>query len=893
MDRETLAKWLRMRRRPDEGLTEELDEHRMQLEEEYRARGLPDGEARRQAGLKLGTQPAVRERVRDESWLVAWENVWRDTRLGLRSLRRHPVFAIATVLTLALGIGANTLVFTLLYGLILRGLPVAAPERLARISVSMPDQPSSRLGLPYPMLRVLARESSSLEDVSGWATSNVAIKDAEGALRQEQAGLVTGNGFRLLGLRAYAGRLIEESDDRPGGGHGGWAMVLAHSFWRDRFGADPAVIGRSMQVYGEPVTVVGVAPREFTGLWAGNRPAAYLPAHFFNVQVGRDVLNTPGSYLYISAVGRLKPGVKLEQASAEMGAQQESWFREFFSSRERRPAVPGTRILVESARTGLPTFESNAYASPLALMQGLTGIVLLLCCVNVSGLMLVRVEQRQREFSIRTAIGAGRARLIRQYLTESLTIALAGAACGGWAAWYGVDWLAGFFRSPMSGYGLALQPDATVFGVTSALAIVAALTAGLYPAWRAGSTTAGDVLRSRTSFGRGGIIGRFFVPVQVALSLVLVTLAALLSQSLQRLRTEDPGFALDRVTIQTAPFHLLRVTGEAKLDLYDRMTERMERTRRIEAASFTWYTPMTGYQASAIFETGGGNSRQTLTYNNVGPGYFRTMGIKLVAGREFLRGERRDDICVINEAAAQKLFPGGGPAIGGFVTTADEKQFPQTLRCRVVGVAGSAKFAQLREPPQATVYYPIGTSTLPKAWNLVFLINAPNKAQAMAAYREALEELSPVTPLVLFATLREQMDAALGSERAVTTLCNVFGGLSLFLCAIGLYAMLSTSVARRTGEMGVRLALGAERGVVIRMVLSDAMRLVGSGLAAGVLGLVGVVGYAKSLLYGVSAFDPLTLTLCVLTILGVAAAAAIWPARRAAAVDPVVALRAE
>lgn len=892
MDHKTLTNWLRIQRRPDEGLAEELDEHRVQLEEEYRARGLSAGEARRQARLTLGAQPSIRERVRDESWLVVWEDVWRDTRLGLRSLRRHPVFAIATILTLAVGIGANTLVFTLLHGLLMRTLPVTAPERLARISMTMPDLPSSRLGLPYPMFAEMANGNSSFEDVSGWTMGSVAIKDADGSLRQEQAGLLTGNGFRILGLRAHAGRLIEEGDDKPGGGPGGWSMVLSYSVWRDRFAADPAVIGRSMQVYGEMVTVVGVAPREFAGVWTGNRPAAFLPMHFMNVLIGRDVLHAPGGYLSIPSVARLRPGATIEQANAEMTTRQAEWLRQYFSARERRPAVPGARIIVETARTGLPTFESTSYASPLALMQGLAGIVLLLCCVNVSGLMLVRVEHRQREFAIRTAIGAARSRLIRQYLTESLTVAFAGAACGGWAAWYGVDWLAGFFRSPNSGYALALQPDGTVFGVTSALAVVAALVAGLLPAWRAGSSVAVDALRSRTSFGRTGS-GRLFVPVQVALSLVLVTLAGLMSQSLQRLRTEDPGFALDRVTIQTAPFHMLRMTGEAKLDLYERMTERMELSRRIESASFTWYTPMTGYQASAQFETSGANTRQTMTYNSVGPGYFRTMGIKLVAGREFQRGERRDDVCVINEAAAQKLFQGDGSAIDRFVTTADEKQFPQSLRCRVVGVAASAKFAHLREPPQATVYYPVGASVLPKAWNLVFLINAPNKAQAIAAYREALEELSPVTPLVLFATLREQMDAALGSERAVTTLCNLFGGLSLFLSAIGLYAMLSTNVSRRTGEMGVRLALGAERGAVARMVLGDALRLVGSGMAVGAVALAAVAGYAKSLLYGVSAFDPLTLALSVFTIFAVGAAAAIWPALRAAAVDPAVALRAQ
>jgi predicted permease len=551
-------------------------------------------------------------------------------------------------------------------------------------------------------------------------------------------------------------------------------------------------------------------------------------------------------------------------------------------------------LRVESARTGLPTFFGRTYSQPLFLMQGLVAIVLLLCAVNVGGLMMSQVHARRHEFAVRTAIGAARWRLVRQHLTESCVIALLGAALGAAMAWHGTTLLQRFFRDPMWFEGLSLTPDRAVFAITGVFAVLTTLLFGVVPAWRAGRTDPGMLLKTRgATGGRRRIAGRAFVPVQVALSLVLVAVATLMAQSLLRLRGEPTGFDLRHVTIQTPPFNLLPQRGDARLDVYQHMVDRLEQLPGMQSAAVTWYTPMTGGQADGTFQPLVDRPQDyKLAFNQVGPGYFRTMKTAILAGREFERNERQTDVCVLNQSAAGSLFPHQQP-LGRYVRSADPKQFPEPVTCRVVGVAEDAKFGRLREPPPRTIYFPITAARLQDAGNLVFLMNSGTKAQAIAAYRQALKEIAPSIPLVLFATLEEQMNAALGSESALALMSAVFGGMALFLSALGLYGLLSSSVTQRTGEIGVRIALGAQRGTVLRMILEDAFRLLAVGVALGGVGLALLVGFVRRLLYGISAYDPVSLGATAALLALVTLAAAALPALRAAAVDPAETLRAE
>ncbi len=837
-----------------------------------------------------------------KNWLALFWNAvegWRrDFALGLRALRQKPVFCFTAIFTLALGIGANTAIFTVLYGLLLRSLPVPDPQQLARISLVSAASTGRATAsfIPYRMLQGLRREQHSFSDISAWNSSGVPMEDNDGTLRVYNVGFVSGNAFPVLELRPYFGRLIAPSDDVRGGPPEGWPTVLSYGFWKERFGGDSRTVGKQIKIANTIVNVVGIAPPDFEGVFPGFDVKLYLPLQFVTVLSGRDVLNPPTSFALSSAIGRLRPGVSLDQANAEIAVYQPQLLHQFIPAQfQHLPFYEKASLRVDSARTGLPTFFGQAYAAPLYLMQGLVGLVLLLCCVNVGGLMVSSVHARAREFAVRTAIGAPRWRLIRQYLAESFVLAFAGAALGAAAAWYGNGFLLQFFRDPNMGEWLTVHPDKAVFLVTAIFAVLTTLLFGSVPAWMAGRSDPEILLKSRTTTGsRRGAPGRAFLPVQVALSLVLVTVAALLSQSLVRMRGEYTGFDVNHVTIQTPPFNLLPQKGDAKLDVYQRMVDRIEQMPGIRSAAVTWTTPMTGYEATASFQamTEGANPPEDshMTYNDVGPGYFRTMRTKIIAGREFQRNERRRDVCVLNESAATYLFP-HQQALGRYVTSADRDKFPDGMTCRVIGLAEDAKFASLREPPPRTIYFPLTSDAL--RGNLVFLMNSGTKAEAVAAYSKALAEIAPTIPLVLFATLEEQMDAALGSQRAITALCNFFGALALFLSAIGLYGLLSSMVAQRTAEIGVRMALGAQRRTVLWIVFSEALRLLGAGVVLGGAALFLAMRFVRNMLYGVAAFDPVTLAATAALLTMVALAAGLFPALRAASVDPMEALRAE
>jgi predicted permease len=387
-----------------------------------------------------------------------------------------------------------------------------------------------------------------------------------------------------------------------------------------------------------------------------------------------------------------------------------------------------------------------------------------------------------------------------------------------------------------------------------------------------------------------------FVPVQVGLSLVLVALATLLSQSVVKLRSEYTGFDLDHVTIQTSPMHTLNLKGEVKLNLYQRMVDRLQEMPAMNSATAVSQTPMTGEKLTGDFlaVSNGPNSPEDtqMPYNDVGAGYFRTIQTRIIAGREFEKSDRQLDVCILNQSAANFFFPGQSP-IGQYVRSRKTTDFEDEFSCRVIGLAEDAKFFDLRQAPPRTIYLPLSLKRIDRLGNLVFLMNTPKKSQAVDAFRTTIEEIAPTIPLVLFVTLREQMDAALGSQELITLLANFFGLLALLLSALGLYGLLSAGLAQRTSEIGVRVALGASRGSVLRMILGEAIILLVWGLALGGLTLVFTARFVVTMLYGVTVHDPLTLTAVIATLTVVTIAAAAIPAFRAASINPIDALRSE
>ena len=883
--------------RSDSDLEDELRVHMEMQAEDNRAEGMSAVEAERRAHLLLGRTPALIEKVRDQEIVVMLESWYRDLLFGFRAIRKNPVFCITAILTLALGIGANTAIFALLYGLLLRSLPVPEPRQLVHIRVVSPATHTDNSSIPYRMIKQFGLEQHSLAGISLWRPAGVTMLDTEGSMRVYSVDLVSGNAFSLLGVNPYLGRMISPRDDVHGGPAEGWPAVLSYGFWTEHFGADPQIAGKQMKVSNIPVTVVGVAPPSFRGVRPGADIKLYLPLQFASALTNRDI-DSPTVFSGCSAIGRLARGTSIAQANAEATFHQKALFRQFIPIEyQHTPYFENASLSVESARSGLPTYFGRVYSEPLFLMQGLVVAVLLLCCVNVGGLMLSKVYSRQHEFAVRTAIGAARWRLIRQYLTESFVIALAGAALGAVVAWYGSPALLGFFRDPMMGSPIAVEPDRAVFWVTGLTAVVTTLLFGALPAWRAGRSDPARLLSSRTAAGaRRQIAGRAFVPIQVGLSLVLVALATLLSQSLTRLRSDRTGFDTDHVTIQTAPFNFLPQKGEAKLDLYQRMVDRLEQMPGMRSVAVTWQTPMTGVLITSGFQAASESpdppQDSHMPYNAVGPGYFRTMDTHILEGREFQRNERNWNVCILNRSAANFFFP-HEQALGRYVRTNDSKDFPEPVSCRVIGIAEDAKFSNVREAPPRTIYFPLSGKKVDEAYNLVFLMNSATRIQAVSGYRKALSEIAPSVPLVIFVTLRDQMDAALGSQRLITASSNLFAGLALFLSAIGLYGLLASSVAQRTAEIGVRMALGARRTSVLRMILREALGLLIAGAVLGGATLIFAVRFIQNMLFGVSAFDPITLTLTLVLLCLVTFSAALPPALRAASVDPIEALRAE
>ncbi len=883
--------------RSDEDIRRELESLREQAVEDGLADGLPEAEARRRARLRLGTGLELLEKTRDQEAATMIESCYRDILSGLRGLRKNPLLCLITVITLALGIGANTAVFSLLYGLVLRSLPVEKPWELVRIQ-DRGNRAADRVGvIPWLMLDQFRREQRSFREVSAWNLESVIARDRDGTVRMYDATFVSGNGFRVLGVRPYLGRLIGPEDDVRGGPASGWPVVLSYGFWNERFRKDPNIVGQKMTLSGVPVTVCGVAPPDFEGIMTGQRTRVYLPLWFTDAAAGRPALASTQDFTAVFALGRLNPGATIAQANAELAVARAPLFKRFVPPQYEQFAQK-VELAAVSGRNGLP-FLARAYLAPLMLLEGLVIVVLVLCCVNVGGLMMSKMYARQHEFAVRTAIGAGRWRLIRQYLTESLVIALAGAALGGAAAWFGAPLLLHYFLNPYAQEAISVHPDGTLFAVSAVFAVLSTLLFGTAPAFRAGRSDPGTLLKSRSTLGaRRQIAGRTFVPVQVALSVVLVTVAALLSQSLIRIRSEHAGFALENITLTTPIFENLPLKGEALLDQYQRMVDRLEQKPGVEAAAVTYYTPLTNRAAEAAFEAAGGgpNPRRDprMAHNDVGPGYFRTMQTRIVSGREFERRERDRSVCVLNQSAANFLFPGQDP-VGQSVTSRDTRYFEKPLMCRVVGVSEDAKYASLRDPAPRTIYFPVSADSIPikSGGNFVFLMRSRTPAQAIAGYRSAHDELVPSTPLLRFATLHEQRDESMGMQRMLTTLSTTFGVLALFLSAIGLYGLLASSVAQRTGEIGVRLALGAGAPRVIAMILHEAAKLISFGYLLGALGVWAAVRFIQNMLFGVSAFAPATLTVTVVVLAAVGLAAALLPALRAARVNPNDALRAE
>jgi predicted permease len=907
---EKMRVWLLMlfhRKRTADRLDKELQFHLEQQIAENIASGMNPQEAEH-AAMRLFGNPAVLRDQITEKWSWTWlENLRQDAGYALRQIRRSPSFVLISVLTLTLGIGANTAIFTLMNSLWLQSLPVKDPNSLILIGVQANSStPIARSPMPVmslPMIESLERHTRSFSGIFGWCDYGADL--LENDITHAYPGtIVSGNIFDVLGVRPAIGRLLTTADDQPGGGPDGWTVVISHQFWVEHYAADPSVIGRHVQLNGYSVTIVGVAPENFAGIMVSSRPDFYMPLNYEPVmrQRQRDsFLRNPVSFA-LTPMARLKPGITVAQASAELAAVTHQVFEEVLPAAVVRQnhGLPPVHLTALPGRSGW-SFLRIDYRQPLLLMQGLVGIVLLICCANLAGLGLARAVGRSREFALRIALGAPRPRLMRQVLIESLLLTLPGGLLGLGFAWMGCRILlrllsAGAERFPIA---LSIRPDATVLTVTAACAAFCALLCGMAPAWMLSHTAPETMLRqsaNRSLRAESKWAGNSFVCAQIALSLMLVVVAGLLSTTLVKLRLGHVGFRTENTSTVMMDIRARSERGIALTHIYWQMAGHLKEMPGVQNAALVTVPPLLG-AVTREFSTvspSAQEAKQPLQFNEVGQDFFSTMEIPLLAGRDFVNSDADADTCIVSQSAAKKMFP-KAPALGSTL-----RQFQFSLdrggasesTCRVIGVVADVKLQDLRMPPQPVVYRPIA-SDMDNPGLMNFVIEARSLTDAQSAYRKTLRDIAPGSPDSEVTLITQKMDDSTSLARMLASLSGFFAGLALLLSGVGLYGLCSRSITQRTTEFGIRMALGATRFRIVLLVLRQVIILMTIGIVAGGVAASLSTRLIRGFLYGVTSNNPFVLAGAALLLCVIALSASLLPVRKVVHLDPVEALRAE
>ena len=862
-------------------LEREIRSHLDQEAEEHRRRGASPEAARHAARRGFGSPALVAEEVRD-AWGFAWlRDLRQDVRYGLRAMRRSPAFALSAVLTLALGIGANTAIFSLLDAVLLRSLPVADPAGLYFVENAGSRGASG--SPPYPCFELFRSRAKSFAGISAYASGDFGIR-IDGAMEQVDGARVSGNYHALLGLRPAAGRLLTMEDEQLNPP----VAVVSYAYWQRRFGGEASAIGRTFTLDEHRFTIVGVTPRNFRGLVPGHSDDVVLPITIS----GRNVLGATGSW-WFDAVARLMPGVTAEQARAEIDAIFQAYMREYPPPAEVRRDYFAAMRLTPAAR-GMDGLRKR-FSRPLEALMTVVGLVLLIACANITNLLLARAAARQREFAIRVAVGAGRIRLFRQLLVETGLLFGAGAAAGMAFAWWGARALASFFAGGAHPIVLDTRWDWPVLAFTAGLALLATLLFGVAPIL---SVVRADPHQAMSGGGRSTAprgrlqLGHLLVAFQVALSLILLVGAGLFLRTLSNLYRVDAGFQAGGVALLTV--HLPDPTyrdPQARAILWDRLLAEARGLPGVRSAGLSNTTPLDGRYFGAHLDAPGFQPQSdrdaAIGMDLVSEDYFATLGTRLLAGRDFSAADRggAPAVALLNQSAARHFLAGRDP-VGALVRL-------NGSQCRIIGVAEDTKTADLRLAAGRIAYVPERQHPERAAWMMLSLRTSRPPETLIGAAQTRIRGIGPDVQIVRAGTLAGQVDDSLLEERVISALAAAFGALALLLSAVGLYGVLAYSVARRTAEIGIRMALGAPAAQVAWSTLRRMLWLVAIGLAAGTPASLALARLVKSLLYGVTPADAATLASAAALLVLVAIAAGYLPARRAARIDPLAALRHE
>ena len=824
-------------------------------------------------------------------------DLWDDLRYAARGLVRSPVFTAVTLLSLALGVGANTAIFQLIDSLALRELPVREPERLASVKIGNFESQSGAFDswhaeLTNPLWERLRGEQQAFESILAWGQDTFDM--AAGGEVEEVRGLyVSGSFFATLGVPAALGRVFAAADDRRGCGAPG--AVVSDGFWRRRLGGDPAAIGRSIRLDGREVEVLGVTPPGFRGLEVGRSFDVALPICMEEVMHGPESRLDVRHWWWLTVVGRLRPGWTVERAAAHVAAisprlldatipprfhpEQVQMYRDY-----RLTAVPAARGISELR---------NDYSRPLVFLLLTAGAVLLIACANLANLLLARASAREREIAIRLALGASRGRLVRQLMTESSLLAAAGAGIGLLVAGTLGRLMLAFLDTPGAALEVDLAPDARVLGFTAGLAALTCVLFGLAPALRASRADLGLLIRAAGVHGstqRQGL-RRALVAVQVALSFVLLVAALLFARSLGNLSSVETGFD-SRVIVVAADLRRLDLPAARLAAFHEQLRAQVRAAPGVAAAGSASVVPISGGRTIKTLTLRGRAEEINVDFDWVSPGTFAALRVALVAGRDF---SPRDDlgapgVAVVNQTFASKYLGGGSP-LGRRLDVASGSELP-AWSMEVVGVVADTKAGELREAPVPIVFVAAAQDPKPRpGLNLLVRPSGPLSA-VIASVKQAIAAVSPRISIRVDTLDRMVRDSIL-RERLLAMVSGFFGFLAAALAVIGLYGVVAYGVARRSHEIGIRMALGANRSRIAAMIVRETALLLAVGLGAGVLLGLGATRAAAGMLYGLGPRDPATFAMALALLALVALVASALPARRAARVEPTVALREE
>lgn len=873
-------------RRVEKELDAELRDHLERQIEFNLAAGMSPADAWQAARREFGNVPLIREQVRDTRRVTWIDDLRRDLAYALRSMRRAPGFTAVAALSLALAIGANSAIFSLVNVLMLRDLPVSRPGELVELGRLAQGTVGN---FSYPFYERVRDHNTVFSDVVTMSRGTVRA-DVDAATRQPLGRFVSGNFFQALGVSPVAGRLLSAEDDRSDAAEGATLAVIGYRLWQGEFGSDPAIAGKTLKVDGVPFTIVGVLPRSFEGMIVGRPDDFFIPIASEPRLRRTSLLRLPQAN-WLAIVGRLKSGVSRKRAKANLDVL---FAREIEDSVSRSgdARLREHRLIVDSARAGLAE-PRRELSRPVFLLMAAVALVLLIACANVVNLLLTRGIARRGEIGLRLAIGASRGRLVRQLLTESTVLGLIGGAVGLAIATWGARLIARFIADGDPTISFDIAPDGRVVLFTGVIALGSALIAGVVPAIRAARTQVTPGMRDDRRVLNGGrpatLWTRALIAAQVALSLLLLTGATLLITSLQNLRSFDAGFDRDVLLMGLDPGRS-GYNGEQRLEYYRQVLERARSITAVRAAGLALLIPVGGGGVDMSFRIEGQpRDPNAIVYiNNVSDGYFAAMGTRLLSGRDFGSQDTPSStpVAVINQVLARRYFGTASP-LGRRVTVGNRGTV------EIVGVVANAKYISLREKDHPTVYVHAFQSG-EDLWGLTLAVSTSGAPQPLAsAIRRDIQAVAGTVPVAPGQSLSTHIDRSLVTERLITRILSAFAALALLLASVGLYGVLGYWVTRRTNEIGIRLSLGARRGAILWSVMRQSWTLVAIGAGFGVPAALALTRLLSSLLYGVTPTDPWVLCGAVASLFAVALVAALQPAWRAMRVDPLVALRFE